>query len=691
MALEGQQLGRYRLVRLLGSGGMGEVYLAEDARIQQQVAIKVIRSEVTPYPGSQTAREAARLFEREATAIAKLDHPNILPLFEYGEENVQGATLTYIVMPYRKEGTLATWLRERGNTDLLSPQDVAYFIQQAAEALQHAHDNSVIHQDIKPSNFLIRVRKDHPGRPELLLADFGIAKFSTATANVSQSIRGTPAYMPPEQWEGRPVPASDQYALAVMAYQLLTGHPPFQGRMEQVMRQHFAVQPQSPSTLNPRLSPAIDAVILRALAKNPADRFASVTDFAAAAQLALATLGPGPTYYGPPIPPQMPTPDRSLNRAIRTTLALSAEEASGGANRLLNLPGGRQVAVSVPAGAYDGQVIRLVGQGEPSLYGEPAGDLVLTIAVRPPAPPSGTLNADSSAPTINSIPPPPPVSGRIESSGLPRRSRWKGMLVIALVLLVVLGSGVFLLSGTLTNQAATNNANATATRQANMHATATAIAQATVNVSASQVAATAQAIATADAIGLHNPYGGTLALSDPLQDNSKGYGWAETSDSYGSCQFKGGAYHASLIKVGYFYQCLAQNPDFSNFTFQVEMTIIKGNYGGIVFRDTEAQSQRYYLRIGRDGSYNLYCYSSDTTICTSALVSNTSRTIKRGLNQTNIVTVVAYKDYIYLYINGQYLISLNDANFSHGQIGVVADGINAQAEVVFRNARVWTF
>src|SRR5438270_7844925 len=168
MSLEGQQLGRYRLLRLLGSGGMGEVYLAEDARIGQQVAIKVIRAEGIAYPQSESAKEAERLFEREAKAIARLDHPNILPLYAYGEEMLGEQRLTYLVMPYRKEGTLATWLRLRGRAAPLSPAEVAPLLQQAADALQHAHTQPGGHQAIKPTNFLIRVRDDHPDRPELL-------------------------------------------------------------------------------------------------------------------------------------------------------------------------------------------------------------------------------------------------------------------------------------------------------------------------------------------------------------------------------------------------------------------------------------------------------------------------------------------------------------------------------------------
>src|SRR5438270_7014849 len=250
MAIEGVQLGQYRLVRLLGSGGMGEVYLAEDARIGQQVAIKVTRTEVASYPHSDSANDALRLFQREAKAIARLDHPHILPLFGYGEENVNGLMLTYIVMPFRPEGSLANWLQQRGTAELLPVDDVVYFIHQAAGALQYAHDNQVIHQDVKPANFLLRTNKENPSRPDLLLTDFGIARVSSATANISHSIRGTPTYMAPEQWSGEPVYATDQYALAVMAYELLAGHSPFIGRQEQIMYQHLNVQPQPPSSFN---------------------------------------------------------------------------------------------------------------------------------------------------------------------------------------------------------------------------------------------------------------------------------------------------------------------------------------------------------------------------------------------------------------------------------------------------------
>jgi serine/threonine protein kinase len=299
MTLQGMHIGRYRLQRLIGSGGMGEVYLAEDTRIARKVAIKVMKTEADAYPDAQVTQDATRLFEREMKAITTLDHPNILPLFDFGEETIHKTTLTYMVMPFRTEGSLLDWLHQPGNASPLSPQQVMPIIQQAADALQHAHNRHLMHLDIKPSNFLLRHREDPSGPPDVLLADFGIAKFTTATATVSQSIRGTPAYMAPEQWAGTPSAATDQYALAIMTYQLLTGRLPFRGSMQQVMYQHLQEQPQAPSTLNPRIPVTVDTVILRALAKKTEERFSSIQAFAKAFEQAWkATM--------PPVQPEFP-------------------------------------------------------------------------------------------------------------------------------------------------------------------------------------------------------------------------------------------------------------------------------------------------------------------------------------------------------------------------------------------------
>src|SRR2546429_94039 len=230
-------------------------------------------------------------------------------------------------------------------------------LQQAAAALQYAHDHQVVHQDVKPSNFLIRTSRENPKRPDLLLTDFGIAKLSMLTTRASQSIRGTPTYMAPEQWEGHPVPATDQYALAIMVYELLVGRPPFQGGPGQVMRQHYLTPPPVPSSLNGHLSPAIDAVLLRALSKQPDERFASVRAFARAFHEVVQSDG-----------------------ELHATLAISRAEAESGTTRTLTLPEGRQVSVTVPAGVGDGTTLRLEGQGMPYYEGGPAGPLVLTIA-----------------------------------------------------------------------------------------------------------------------------------------------------------------------------------------------------------------------------------------------------------------------------------------------------------------------
>ncbi len=307
MSLEGSQLGHYRLQRLIGSGSMSEIYLAQDMHIPRQVAVKVLRTTNIPTHSassdSSTAQEAERLFEREMQAISLLDHPHILPLFDYGTEQRETITHHYLVIPYRPEGSLREWLLRQENTILLDPSKVIHILLQAADALQHAHERRILHQDIKPDNFLIRIRNSTTDMPDILLADFGLAKFTENSSFASQSVRGTPIYMPPEQWEGLPVPASDQYALAIMAYLLLTGHAPFRGTPGQVMQQHFHVSPPAPSTINPRLSPTVDAVLLRALAKQPQERFPTVLQFAQALEQAFQQRENLPNFLpGNPLP-----------------------------------------------------------------------------------------------------------------------------------------------------------------------------------------------------------------------------------------------------------------------------------------------------------------------------------------------------------------------------------------------------
>ena len=547
MALEGMQLGQYRLSRLLGGGGMGEVYLGEDARIEQQVAIKVSRVEATPYPNDSTMQDAVRLFQREAKAVARLDHPHILPLFSYGEELVNGMTLVYIVMPYRPEGSFTNWLQQRGNNETLSVQDVAFFISQCASALQYAHDNQIVHQDVKPSNFLVRANKERPRLPDLLLADFGIARLSTATSNVSHSIRGTPIYMAPEQWLGEAVYATDQYALAVMTYELLTGRPPFVGRQEQVMYQHLNVQPQPPGSLNRQLSRDVDVVLLRALAKRPEERFPSISAFANAFQQAVQGLDASTILKAP-----LPTPPASSE--LHVTLAISRAEAQAGTSRTLTLPGGRRVSVPVPPGAYNGQVLRLPGIGEPSQDGGLLGTLILTLSVQETAiiaPPAQDISAERTAFSPNRgdvplVPPPPPSSlhsaeTHYSQSAQPTPpiqpvrqpsqphgvSTGTAILLIGVALLLILGGlGFYYLYGinhppsntantntsTPTSGGGTSNDGATSTAQAQ---SVTATAQAN-NATATAQSGTATAIArpttaTSSYVQLKSSYSGTAS------------------------------------------------------------------------------------------------------------------------------------------------------------------------------------
>ncbi len=283
-SLIGTVLGTCTLQRLIGQGGMGAVFLAQQTRPRRQVAVKVLLPMASLTP-NQLAAFLER-FRRETDAAASLEHPNIMPVHEYGERD----NFAYLVMPYVSGGTL----REEMERECPMPlAKVVNYVDQLAAALDFAHAHGVIHRDIKPANILMTPE----GR--LLLTDFGLVKVITEGQTPQVRLTGegapvgTPDYMSPEQVIGEDVDGrSDLYSLGVIMYQMITGTTPFQGETPmQIASQHLHIPPPSPQLLRPDLPVAVERVLLRALAKHPSERYARVQDLARAFRTALIGTG----------------------------------------------------------------------------------------------------------------------------------------------------------------------------------------------------------------------------------------------------------------------------------------------------------------------------------------------------------------------------------------------------------------
>lgn len=621
MLPQGMRLGPYSILHKLGSGTSGEVYLAEDTRVQnRKVAIKVMQTEKTDFPSNTVLKKAVNAFQHEAQMVSVLGHhPNILPLYDYGEHEqaARNCIYTYLVMPYEKNGSLADWLDQHAvdNSNVLSPVEANDIVCMAADALQYAHDQNVIHRDVKPSNFLIGIgnsttKLGNPHSPYILLSDFGTAKLSQGL--VKTRVIGTPYFMAPEQWQGTCVPATDQYALAIMTFFLLTGEYPFVGSdFPELMNKHLTMPPPRPSAKNTQLPEQIDDVILRALAKNPQQRYPSITEFAQAFEKAAVI---------PVVPP--------------TSDADSANSKDEDKKQF-------QQTDTIPA--------------------------------RP-------------------------------------NTRFSLVIVIALLLVTLLAtsSGLFFYvqhrNINISNATATastfqktvvseNNAtrtaqvNATATAQA--HATATALTHAT---------ATAQVNATATALKNKalQAYPFALPSSEVINEQFKNDNFT-TSNPNGWETHAGTTTNCNLTSQGYSLTdtisktstpCFADGTSFSNFTYQANLQITRGDCAGLIFRANNNNANYYIFSICTDGSYHFY---NDANKQQTSIVNASSPNIRTALNAINIIAVVAHGSSIKFYINSsaQAVYTTTDTLYTNGEIGVIATDNTKPTTAIFLVAQVY--
>ena len=344
----GDEFAGYRLVSLLGHGGMSIVYRAEHIALERTVALKLLS------PRLSDDEDFRERFQRESKVAASLEHPNIIPIYEAGGEN----GVFYIAMRYVDGADLKTRLKESGQ---LEAQQVVSFVAQVAAALEAAHARGLIHRDVKPANILIAPGAGLEGSDHVYLSDFGVAK-NTGAAGLTKTglFVGTAEYASPEQIEGKELDGrADIYSLGCVTYEALTGAPTYEKESEvAMMYAHLLEPPPKLSERRPDLGFPVDEVIAKAVAKSRDDRYARPSEFALALRQAVganAPVGPetilaGSALTAPAAPAEKPAEPEPTPTEPEPTPQPTAAAAAGASNRRKLIVGGGILAVIVAAG-----------------------------------------------------------------------------------------------------------------------------------------------------------------------------------------------------------------------------------------------------------------------------------------------------------------------------------------------------
>ena len=661
--LEGKILDHYELRRLVGKGGMANVYDALDLQMHQKVAVKVFKRE---------DEEMLRRFIREARVMASLRHEHLVPIIDSGQYQLHSDIRYYIVMPFFDGGTLRARIRRSS----LSLQETCHSLRSIAGALDYIHSQGIIQRDIKASNILLN------SDGEVYLTDFGIARIANDATQLTSTgdVLGTVDYVAPELFEEhrRADASSDLYSLGVLLYEMVTGRLPFSAESQLVVvSMHMNKRPPSPRNIVPTISSQIERVVYKALEKRPEQRYASATELAEAFCHAVTS-----------------------NRKGKEVDSVNKPKVEQGEVAALPEVTSESITSSVtPVATLDtltSQSPLVVNTGVSHQFKSPQADLKIA-----PVQPELPLDPVTLSPTQ-------------EDFRHPNRNRWIAVFLTFLALMILVTSVVSIVlqrtnyghtimhttaqistraSAEVQKNNPTATPNLTATAMAAQYATATARVQETATVIAGMTV-TAEAKASATAGVIQTATSGKPIYADALNNANSANTVEANWDQNSKCVFGSDGYH---VREGNdWHGCKESSNTYRNVTLTVNTRILSGLSGGLFFRvstDVFGEYSGYLFEITATGKYRISLFSQRISATITPLKDWTSSpALRQGYAASNTLQVIAQGSSLSLYANGVFLVQLADSTYTSGLIAffVTTDGIK-QADAVYDNLKVYPF